>query len=250
MERRAIGLGLFLAMTVAACGNETAPTPGPSGSGGPASSTPPAAALIDQANFVAGVDNPWFPLKPGARYTYRGTKDGQPAVDVLLVTAATKIVDGVACVVVRDTLRLGGVVAERTEDWYAQDRDGNVWYFGEATSELNAQGKVVSTEGSWESGVDGALPGIYMPAEPKVGQSLAQEHYAGHAEDWFVVLFTSTKVKVPAGTFKNAMVTGEWTPLEPGVFGEKWYVKGTGQVKEADVTGGSEELSLAKITGP
>lgn len=250
MERRLIGLAVLVAASVAACGNETAPTPGPSQGASPGASTSAAAVVINQANFVAGVDNPWFPLKAGARYTYRGTKDGKAAVDVMQVTANTKTVDGVASVVVRDTLRLGGVVAERTEDWYAQDRDGNVWYFGEATAELDASGKVLSTEGSWQAGVDGALPGIYMPAEPRVGQSLAQEHYAGHAEDWFVVLFTDAKVKVPAGTFKNALVTGEWTPLEPGVFGEKWYVKGTGQVKEADITGGDEQLSLVKITGP
>ena len=140
-------------------------------------------------------------------------------------------------------------LAETTDDWYVQDRDGNVWYFGEATKELDG-GKVVSTEGSWEGGVDGAEPGIYMPANPVVGQSALQEFYAGQAEDHFVVLLTSTKVKVPLGSFSGALMTAEWTPLEPDVLSEKFYVKGTGQVREVDVAGGDERLELTKIVRP
>src|SRR5439155_26018588 len=125
----------------------------------------------------------------------------------------------------------------------------NVWYFGEATKELDG-GKVVSTEGSWEGGVDGAEPGIYMPAHPAVGQSGLQEFYAGQAEDHFVVLLTNATVKVPLGSFSGALLTAEWTPLEPGVLSEKFYVKGTGDVREADVAGGDEKLELTKVVRP
>ena len=264
---------ILLAVLVSGCGS-TSPTPAPSGapvaspSGTPvaAASQPPSAApslapsagassgptdagTIDPANFVAAIDNPWLPFIPGTVWTYRGTKDGEDAVDVVTVTSDTKVVAGVPCTVVHDELKLGGVLVETTDDWYVQDRDGNVWYFGEATQELE-DGKVVSTEGSWETGVGGAVPGIFMPATPEVGQSYRQEFYAGQAEDHFVVLLTDAKVKVPLGTFTGALLTAEWTPLEPSVLSEKAYVKGTGEVSEADVAGGDEHLELVKVVQP
>jgi hypothetical protein len=205
---------------------------------------------IDPSNFVATVSNPWFPLTPGMKLTYKGIKDGEDAVDVFEVTDETKVVAGVTCVVIHDSLTLGGILHERTEDWYVQDRDGNVWYFGEATAELDDAGKVASTDGSWTAGEDGATPGIYMPADPQVGQSMQQEFYPGQAEDHFVVLLTSGNVKVPAGTYKDALLTAEWTPLEPDVLGEKFYAKGIGLVKEFDVAGGQETLALTKVEGP
>ncbi len=209
---------------------------------GPAGSQP--------AGFSARVDNPWFPLQPGTTYTYKGTKDGEKAVDTFSVTSQTKVVEGVTCVVVHDQLTLGGTLAERTDDWYVQDQQGNVWYFGEATAELDDTGKIVSTEGSWEAGVDGAQPGIYMPADPQVGDSGLQELYPGQAEDHFVVLLTNAKVKVPTGSFSGVLLTAEWTPLEPNVLSEKAYVKGTGEVREADVAGGDEALELTKVVKP
>ena len=138
-----------------------------------------------------------------------------------------------------------GVVSERTEDWYAQDKDGNVWYFGEATAELNRKGKVLNTDGSWEAGVDGAAPGIFMTANPTVGQSFAQEHFPGQAEDWFVVMFTGTRVTVPAGTYKGAIVTGEWTPLEPGVVSEK-----TARRRTSRASGRSWSATSQAVTRP
>jgi len=221
------------------------PPPASQGAGAPAGP----GASIDPANFVSTIDNPWFPLIPGTILTYRGVKDGEVADETFTVTKATKVVAGVTCVVVHDELKLAGDLAETTDDWYAQDRDGNVWYFGEATKELEG-GKVVSSEGSWQGGVDGAEPGIYMPAHPAIGQSALQEFYAGQAEDHFVVLLTSTKVKVPFGSFSDALLTAEWTPLEPGVLSEKFYVKGTGEVREADVAGGDEKLELTKVVRP
>src|SRR5262249_7553823 len=133
-------------------------------------------------HFSARVDNPWFPLKPGTTYVYRGAKDGKSARDVLTVTRGTKTIDGAPCVVVRDRLYLNGTLSERTTDWYTQDRQGNVWYFGEATADLDASGKVTSTEGSWRAGLGKARPGIYMPAHPRPGQAGRQEYLKGHAE--------------------------------------------------------------------
>ena len=132
--------------------------------------------------------NPWFPLKPGTVYTYTGVKDGKPSREVLRVTHRTKTITGVPCVVVDDRLWIDGHLAERTNDWYSQDAKGNVWYFGEATAELDKSGKVTTTEGSWQSGRDGAKAGILMPAHPRPGQTGLQEYYKGHAEDHFRVL--------------------------------------------------------------
>src|SRR5438128_2915596 len=128
-----------------------------------------ATAGPNPSNFNARVDNPWFPLKPGTVYVYRGVKDGKPARDVLTVTHRTQRIDGFPCVVVTDRLYLRGRLAERTTDWYSQDRQGNVWYFGESTAELDAHGHVRSTEGTWRTGRDGAVAGIYMPGHPMVG---------------------------------------------------------------------------------
>jgi hypothetical protein len=194
---------------------------------------------------VAVIDNPWFPLAPGMTWTYRGTRDGEKAQDTVTVTTDTKSIDGVSCVVVRDMLTLDGVLAEETDDYYAQDRAENVWYFGEDTAELDTAGNVISTEGTWASGVDGAVAGLFMPADPQVGNAYAQEYYPGHAEDHFVVLLTNVAVKVPAGSYSDAVQTLEWTPLEPDILSEKFYVEGIGEVRELDVVGGDERLELA-----
>ena len=198
--------------------------------------------------FTANVTNPWYPLKPGTTFTYKGTKDVRPSREVLKVTRRTKLIDGVPCRVLDDRLYLNGRLAERTTDWYSQDSKGNVWYYGEATAELDAQGKVTSTEGSWKAGVDGARPGIFMPAHPKVGQSFRQEYYKGHAEDRFRVLGLHTTVKVPYISSTNALLTQETTALEPGVIDHKVYVRGIGTVKEETVKGGNETAVLVSKT--
>ena len=199
------------------------------------------------AGFVSRVDNPWFPLRPGTSYVYRGVKDGKPSRDVVTVTAQTKPIEGVRCTVVRDRLYLAGRLAERTTDWYAQDEAGNVWYFGEATAELDAKGSVTSTEGSWQAGVHGARPGIVMPAHPRVGQRFRQEYYKGHAEDHFEVLSLSATVRTPAASSRHALLTKEWTPLEPGVIDHKLYVRGIGTAKEETVKGGVERAVLVTV---
>ena len=188
--------------------------------------------------YIAQVDNPWFPLTPGTTLVYRGVKDGKPSRDVLTVTHRTKTIAGAPCVVVSDRLYLAGRLEERTTDWYTQDRAGNVWYFGEATAELSDRGRVTSTEGSWQAGVDGAKPGIFMPAHPRVGQTGRQELYRGHAEDHF---------RVVAVLGQNALLTEEWTPLEPGVLDHKLYVRGVGTVLERTIKGGDELNELVSV---
>jgi hypothetical protein len=204
-------------------------------------------ASPNPSNFTARVDNPWFPLRPGTVYVYRGVKDGQPSRDILTVTHRIKRIEGVPCVVVEDRLYLRDRLHERTTDWYTQDRRGNVWYFGESTAELDRQGRITSTEGTWQAGRDGAIAGIYMPAHPHVGRTGRQEFYRGHAEDHFEVLSLHANVRVPYMSSSNALLTKEWTPLEPGVVDHKLYIRGIGTVLEQAVKGGAERAELVSV---
>lgn len=245
MTPRLVPAGLCL-LLLAACGTDR-----PGGTAAPATGTTPPSvaptttpAATPVPSFVAKVDNPWFPLAPGARWVYTGVKDGERARDVVVVTRDTKVVLGVRCVVVHDELYLSGVLHERTDDWYAQDAEGNVWYFGEDTVELDEAGKVVSREGSWQAGVHGAQQGIYLPGNPAVGDTGLQEYLKGHAEDHFKVLSLTASIRVPAASSKAALLTEEWTPLEPDVRDHKYYVSGIGEVKEQSVMGPAESLSL------
>jgi hypothetical protein len=201
----------------------------------------------DPAAFTGRVTNPWFPLKRGTTFVYRGVRDGQSARDVVTVTRQTKTIQGVRCVVVKDLLWLDGKLHERTSDWYTQDTRGNVWYFGEATAELDDQGRVTTREGSWQAGRDGAKAGIYMPAHPAVGYRGRQEFYKGHAEDHFEVLSLHAEVKVPFVSSKRALLTKEWSPLEAGVIDHKYYVRGVGTVREQTVKGGEERMELVSM---
>jgi hypothetical protein len=206
-----------------------------------------ALASPNPSDFTARVDNPWFPLRPGTVYVYRGVKDSRASRDVLSVTHRIKKIEGVPCVVVEDRLYLRDRLEERTTDWYTQDRRGNVWYFGESTAELDRRGRVTSTEGTWQAGRDGALAGIYMPARPHVGRTGRQEFYRGHAEDHFEVLSLHAKARVPYTSSTNALLTKEWTPLEPGVVDHKLYVRGIGTVLEQSVRGGVERAELVSV---
>jgi hypothetical protein len=202
---------------------------------------------LEGLGLDADVTNPYFPLRPGTVLLYSGTKDGEPALDVVLVTYRTRRIDRVRTRVVEDRLYLGGRLAERTSDYYAQDRCGNVWYFGEDTAELDARGRVVSTEGSFHAGVDGAQPGVVMQHRPQLGRTFRQEWYPGHAEDVFTAVRRHAAVHVPAGTFRNALETRETTALEPGVVDAKYYVRGLGEVAEVSRRGPAEELRLVGV---
>ncbi len=205
------------------------------------------AARAGESGWAPRVTNQWFPLRPGTTYVYTGVKDGKPSRELFTVTHSTKVIQGVRCTAVSDRLYLRGRLFERTTDWYAQDSHGAVWYFGERTAELDAHGRVTSTEGSWQSGVDGAKAGIYMSAHPRVGQSFRQELYPGHADDHFRVLSLNASVSVPYVTSRHALLTKEWTPLEPDVIDHKLYVRGIGTVKEETVKGGSERNVLVAV---
>jgi hypothetical protein len=199
---------------------------------------------IDPSNFQAKVNNPYYPLVPGTTLTYVETSGGEKTENKVTVTHDTKVIMGVTCVVVHDTVTKNGRLAEDTYDWLAQDKEGAVWYFGEATREISPGGKV-STEGSWEAGVKGGLPGILMPAHPKPGAPYRQEYGPGTAEDMGQIIALNESVTVPAGTFSDCVKTKEWSLLEGG-HENKWYARGVGVVKES-ATGGDVAV-LVSIT--
>lgn len=202
---------------------------------------------FDPDNFIDTIDNPYFPLKPGTVFIYRGETEGTPTRDVMKVTWKTKEILGVTTTVVHDRVYEDGVLTEDTFDWYAQDKDGNVWYFGEDTRELDENGNVISTEGSWEAGVDGAEPGIIMLADPQKGDQYQQEFAPDVAEDMAQVLGFEDSLCVRYGCFEHVLVTKEWTPLEPGVAENKYYAKGVGFIFSKMIQGGDEQLELVRI---
>ena len=202
---------------------------------------------INPASFSPNVTNRLFPLTPGKTLVYTGTKDGKKALDLVVATSRTRRIDGVRTRVVEDRLYLNNVLSERTSDYYAQDRCGNVWYFGEDTAELDRHGHVVSTEGSFHAGVDGAQPGVFMQAHPQLGRRFRQEWYQGQAEDVFKVIDRSAPVTVPFGSFRHALRTEETNALEPDVLDNKYYVRGIGEVAELAVKGPREALRLVEI---
>lgn len=203
--------------------------------------------VIDPANFVEGVDHPYFPLVPGTTSVYEGeTDEGLEHIEVT-VTDDTREVMGITCIVVRDTVWVDGELAEDTYDWFAQDVDGNVWYMGEDTTEYE-NGEPAGHGGAWEAGVDGALPGIVMQAAPEPGEPYRQEYYPGEAEDMAQVLRIDDSVTVAYGSFEGVVVTQEWNPLEPGVTELKYYVEGIGLVLEEVVEGETGRIELMDIT--
>ena len=201
---------------------------------------------ISPANFSTNIDNPYFPLNPGTTYEYRAhTTDGL-ITNFVVVTHKTKLILGVTCVEVHDTVFLNGQKTEDTLDWYAQDRDGNVWYFGEDSEDLT-NGRVSSLEGSWTAGVDGAEPGIIMEAHPKVGDAYRQELLLNEAEDFARVLSLDKSIKVPFGSFDNCLETTESSGVEPGAVEFKFYAPGVGVVFDNDVSGKEKDV-LVKVT--
>jgi len=213
----------------------------PGGNGVPAIERVP----FNAADFVHGVDNPYFPLVPGKAMAY---SDGAET-EIVEVTHNTKKILGVTTMVVHDQVFVDGSLIEDTFDWYAQDGAGNVWYFGEDTKELD-HGKVVSTEGSWQAGVGGAMPGIIMLANPEVGDSYAQEDAPDVAEDRAKVVRLGETVTVPVGTFTGCLKTSETTPLDRGFHEYKFYAPGVGVVLEITPSGGHGRFELIDVFGP
>ena len=189
------------------------------------------------------IDNPFFPLSPGSRWVYEG--DGERIeVEVL---SETRTVMGIECVIVRDRVFEDGDLIEDTFDWYAQDDEGTVWYMGEDSHEIE-NGVILNDEGSWESGIDGAIPGILMLARPLPGIWYRQEFYAGEAEDVGQIIGINETVTVPAGTFSGVVRTLDVAVLAPKVEEHKFFARGVGFIKEMKVRGGSEVVELIEYT--
>jgi hypothetical protein len=202
---------------------------------------------IAPANFVKTIDNRFWPLKPGTAYRYIGVRGTTPQTDDEVVTHQTKMILGIPSTVVRDTVSEHGAPVERTFDWYAQDKQGNVWYMGELALEKK-NGKFAKASDSWQSGVNGAQPGIIMPADPRPGDAYRQEYYPpGEALDQARVLRLDGSASVPLGTYHGVLVTSERSPLEPQTE-QKYYAPGLGEVAERVVKGHHEQFQLARVT--
>ena len=237
----AIGVIALAAAIVATAGGTAVSCPLPRGS---------EHVAIDPARFTTRIDNPWWPMKPGSRWVYRET-DPAGAKQRVVTTVTRKrkrIANGVTARVVHDVVTEDGELVEVTDDWYAQDPCGNVWYLGEATRDYE-NGRVVSTEGSWEAGVDGAEPGVIVPARPRPGLRYRQEYYRRHAEDRGDVLSLREQVEVPFGHFPvgSVLMTRDLSRLEPKVLEYKFYARGVGLVLAIAVSGGSDREELVRF---
>jgi hypothetical protein len=255
-----LAAGALLAAPLAACGDDDDGAATSGAEGGQASDTTADAApvidpgddgdyqpALDAAQVVPVIDNPYLPFTPGSRWVYEGMDDGEEEHIEVVVTDQRRRVMGIDAVVVRDTVSTGGEVIEDTYDWYVQDTAGNVWYLGEETAEYE-DGEVVSTEGSWEAGVDGALPGIVMQAQPEVGQAYRQEFYEGEAEDLAEVARLGEQETVAGTAYDQVVVIEEWNPLEPEVVEEKYYAPGVGTILEVKTAGGEGRIELVEYT--
>ena len=202
---------------------------------------------LDPAQFTTEIDNPYWPMAPGNRWRYRETDQGEVRRVEVVVTDQTKTIMGIQARVIHDQVTAtDGALVEDTLDWYAQDAKGNIWYLGEDTKEYE-NGKVTSTEGSWQAGVDGAQPGILLPADPHPGLAYRQEYLEGQAEDAATVLSLNMRVKVPFGTFAHVLVTEDFTPLEPEIVEHKFYARGVGPALTIDVKGGASREELLRF---
>jgi hypothetical protein len=233
------------ALAVAACGSDN---------GGGKESTqnlPQGRERVDlnPADFTTRIDNPYWPMKPGRRWVYRETdsKGAEQRVEVTVTRKTKKIANGIEARVVHDVVAENGEPVEVTDDWYAQDSEGNIWYLGEHTTEYE-NGEPTTTAGSFEAGVDGAQPGIIMPAEPEAGMTYRQEYYAGEAEDKGEIVSLGEQAEVPFGHFKNVLMTKELNPLEPKVLEFKFYARNVGPVLAVSVSGGSDREELVRYT--
>lgn len=242
--RRITLAGLVAALAVAGCGGDQ----DRAGAAASARALPQGSepVKLDPAQLTTRIDNPYWPMTPGARWIYRQTDDqgSVQRVEVTVTDRTKRVANGVTARVVRDEVTENGKPVEVTDDWYAQDREGNIWYLGEQTAEYE-DGKVKTRQGSFEAGVDGAQPGLAVPADPRPGLRYRQEYYKGQAEDRARVLSIDDQAEVPAGHFKETLTTRDENPLDPKVLEYKLYAPGVGPVLVLSPSGGSggkEEL--------
>ena len=204
--------------------------------------------VLNPADFVRVIDNPYFPLPVGRTLIYRGIKDGRSQIDRVHVTSKTKKIEGITATTITDVSTHRGKLLEKTTDWYAQDKHGTVWYLGENTAAFLPGGKI-DRSGSWQAGVKDAEPGIIMKAHPAVPQAYRQEFMKGNAEDTAWIVMRGGKLAVPAGTFRHVLTSLEFTRLEPNVIDQKVYAPGIGIVSEQAVHGPAEVAKLVKVIG-
>lgn len=240
--RRAVAVALVAASTIAACegGDENHSSTLPQGS---------ELVELDPADFTTQIDNPYWPMRPGSRWVYRET-DSEGAVQRVEVTVTPKtkrIANGIEARVVRDEVTENGSPVEVTDDWYAQDSAGNVWYLGERTTEYQ-NGRPTTNAGSFEAGIDGAQPGIAVRAKPEAGMTYRQEYYAGEAEDRAEVVSTNEQAEVPLGHFTEVLMTRDLNPLKPKILEFKFYARDVGPVLAVAVSGGSDREELVRYT--
>lgn len=202
--------------------------------------------VINPSNFVSKINNPYHTLTPEKSYTYQAETEEGTEKNIVVVTDKTKEILGVTTIVVWDRVWLDEELIEETYDWYVQDKEGNVWYFGEDSKEYE-DGKVVSTEGSWEAGVNEAEPGIVMEANPKIGDSYRQEYYKGEAEDMADVIALNESVTVPYGTFKNCLKTRDWSKIDSTLNEYKYYCSDVNAVVLEVVVDSGERTELISI---
>jgi hypothetical protein len=238
LNSRSAALTLTVLTLASGCGSHAA---GKTGTGSlPQGSEP---VKLHPSNFTTRIDNQWLPMAPGSRWVYVEHEGGSVQRDVVAVARRTKLIAGIRARVVHDVVTEKGRLVEDTHDWFAQDRRGNVWYFGEQTKEYSA-GHAPSTKGSWETGVKNAQPGVVMPAHPKPGLAYRQEFQAGEAEDKARVLSVDEKAEVPAGYYPRTVMTKDFTRLEPRLLEHKFFARGVGPVLTLATSGGAgrEEL--------
>ena len=245
--RRARAWPLAVVLILAGCGAGTGGSP----SAGAAANALPQGAdpvELDPAEFTTEITNRFWPMAPGTRWTYREIdEEGNEVVVVVTVSSETReIANGVTALIVRDTVTADGELLEDTVDWYAQDADGNVWYLGEDTAEFEG-GEVTTTEGSWEAGVDGALPGVIVPADPTDGMAYRQEYFPGEAEDNGEVLSTEEQAEVPYGHFTGVLLTKDTSAIQPEVLEYKLYAPDAGPVLVLGVSGGGGREELVSL---
>lgn len=245
---------LAVAVGVAACGSDNGGGSGDTAASTAVSTLPTGSepVSLDPADFTTEIDNPYWPMTPGSRWVYKETdkKGTVQQVEVTVTDQTKQIANGVEARVVHDVVSEDGEPVEVTDDWYAQDSAGNVWYLGEDTAEY-ANGKVVSREGSFEAGVDGAQPGIVVPAHPEVGQAYRQEYYKGQAEDKAKIINLDARASVPFGTFDGVLETEDINPLnEPKPAVEhKYYASNVGPVLVIGISGGGREELISYTQG-